>query len=156
MAKMLDRLPENMRSYWQRERPFDMRPVDISRYLTREKTTPVQHVWIKANGRLPDDLSLHQCMLAYASDFTLLDTALIAHGKLLFDQDIQLASLDHALWFHRPFRADEWLLYTQDSPNANGARGLCRGSIFSREGHLIATVAQEGLIRRRESAYMIK
>ena len=156
MAKLLDRLPENMRSYWQRERPFDMRPVDISRYLTREKTTPVQHVWIKANGRLPDDLSLHQCMLAYASDFTLLDTALIAHGKLLFDQDIQLASLDHALWFHRPFRADEWLLYTQDSPNANGARGLCRGSIFSREGHLIATVAQEGLIRRRESAYMIK
>ena len=133
-----------------------MRPVDISRYLTREKVAPVQHVWIKANGRLPDDPSLHQCMLAYASDFTLLDTALIAHGKLLFDQDIQLASLDHALWFHRSFRADEWLLYTQDSPNANGARGLCRGSVFSREGHLIATVAQEGLIRRRESAYLIK
>lgn len=156
MSKLLDRLPENMRSYWQRERPFEMRPVDISRYLTREKTAPVQHVWIKANGTLPDDASLHQCMLAYASDFTLLDTALIAHGKLLFDSDIQLASLDHALWFHRPFRADEWLLYTQDSPNANGARGLCRGSIFSQDGRLIATVAQEGLIRRRESAYLIK
>lgn len=156
MTKMLDRLPENMRSYWQRERPFDMRPVDISRYLTREKTQPVQHVWIRASGRLPDELSLHQCLLAYASDFTLLDTALIAHGKLLFDQDIQLASLDHALWFHRPFRADEWLLYTQDSPNANGARGLCRGSIYSQDGRLIATVAQEGLIRRRESGYMIK
>lgn len=156
MSKLLDKLPQNMRSYWQRERPFEMRPVDISRYLTREKTAPAQHVWIKANGQLPDDPSLHQCMLAYASDFTLLDTALIAHGKLLFDNDIQLASLDHALWFHRPFRADEWLLYTQDSPNANGARGLCRGSVFSQDGRLIATVAQEGLIRRRESAYMIK
>jgi acyl-CoA thioesterase-2 len=156
MTKMLDKLPQNMRTYWQREQPFDMRPVDISRYLTREKTAPAQHVWIKANGTLPDEPSLHQCMLAYASDFTLLDTALIAHGKLLFDSDIQLASLDHALWYHRPFRADEWLLYTQDSPNANGARGLCRGSVFSQDGRLIATVAQEGLIRRRESAYMIK
>jgi acyl-CoA thioesterase-2 len=156
MTKLLDRLPESMRSYWQRERPFDMRPVDISRYLTREKSAPVQHVWIRASGRLPDDPSLHQCLLAYASDFTLLDTALIAHGKLLFDSDIQLASLDHALWFHRPFRADDWLLYTQDSPNANGARGLCRGSIYSRDGQLIATVAQEGLIRRRESAYALK
>jgi len=154
MSKLLDRLPESMRSYWQRERPFDMRPVDISRYLTREKTTPVQHVWIRASGRLPDDLSLHQCLLAYASDFTLLDTALIAHGKLLFDRDIQLASLDHALWFHRPFRADDWLLYTQDSPNANGARGLCRGSVYTRDGHLVATVAQEGLIRRRETAFV--
>jgi acyl-CoA thioesterase-2 len=156
MTKLLDRLPESMRSYWQRERPFDMRPVDISRYLTREKSNPVQHVWIRASGRLPDDPSLHQCLLAYASDFTLLDTALIAHGKLLFDSDIQLASLDHALWFHRPFRADDWLLYTQDSPNANGARGLCRGSIYSRDGQLVATVAQEGLIRRRESAYTLK
>lgn len=154
--KMLDRLPESMRSYWQRERPIDMRPVDISRYLTREKSPPVQYVWIRANGQLPDDPKLHQCVLAYASDFTLLDTALIAHGKLLFDTDIQLASLDHAQWFHRPFRADEWLLYAQDSPNASGARGFCRGSIFSRDGVLVASVAQEGLIRRRQSAYQIK
>ena len=86
-------------------------------------------------------------MLAYASDFTLLDTALIAHGKLLFDSDIQLASLDHALWFHRPFRADEWLLYAQDSPSAHGARGFCRGS-STRDGLLIASVAQEGLMRK--------
>lgn len=156
VEKMLDKFPENMRAYWQRERPVDMRPVDISRYLTREKSAPAQYVWIRANGSLPNDLSLHQCILAYASDFTLLDTALIAHGKLLFDQDIQLASLDHALWFHRPFRADEWLLYAQESPNANGARGLCRGTVFSQDGRLIATVAQEGLIRRRENAYVIK
>ena len=120
-----------MRSYWSRERPIDMRVVDVSRYLTRDKKTPLQHIWIRANGRLPDDPAVHQAVLAYASDFTLLDTALIAHGKLLFDADVQLASLDHALWYHRPFRADEWLLYVQDSPNAYGARGFCRGSIFS-------------------------
>jgi acyl-CoA thioesterase-2 len=154
--KMIDSFPVSMRSYWQRERPIDMRPVDISRYLTREKSAPAQHVWIRANGRLPDDPKLHQCILAYASDFTLLDTALIAHGKLLFDSDIQLASLDHALWFHRPFRADEWLLYAQDSPSATAARGFCRGSIFSRDGRLVASVAQEGLIRRRQSDFVPK
>jgi acyl-CoA thioesterase-2 len=93
-------------------------------------------------------------VLAYASDFTLLDTALIAHGKLLFDADVQLASLDHALWYHRPFRADEWLLYVQDSPSAYGARGFCRGSIFTREGTLIASVVQEGLMRQRRSAFV--
>ena len=87
-------------------------------------------------------------MLAYASDFTLLDTALIAHGKLLFDTDIQLASLDHAMWFHRPFRADDWLLYAQDSTFAGGARGFCRGSIYTRDGTLVASVTQEGLMRQ--------
>lgn len=156
MAKFIDRLPENMRNYWRRERPVDMRPVDVSRYLGREKQQPIQHIWIRANGTLPDDPKVHQCVLAYASDFTLLDTALIAHGKLLFDSDIQLASLDHALWFHRPFRADEWLLYSQDSPNAHGARGFCRGSVYTREGRLIASVAQEGLIRRRDTAFVLK
>jgi acyl-CoA thioesterase-2 len=105
---------------------------------------------------LPDDLALHQCVLAYASDFTLLDTALIAHGKLLFDPAIQLASLDHAMWLHRPFRADDWLLYAQDSPNAFAARGFCRGSFFDRQGRLIASVAQEGLIRPRTTAFVVK
>ncbi len=152
MGRMIDKLPEGMRKYWSRERPIDMRPVDISRYLSRDTQSPAQHIWMRANGRLPDDPSLHQCVLAYASDFTLLDTALIAHGKLLFDPDLQLASLDHALWFHRPFRADEWLLYTQDSPNAHGARGFCRGSVFSRDGKLVASVAQEGLIRQRQTS----
>ena len=130
-AKLLAHLPENMRSYWERERPIEMRPVDVSRYFAREKRAPEQMVWMRASGRLPDAFPLHQCVLAYASDFTLLDTALIAHGKLMFDKDIQLASLDHALWFHRPFRADEWLLYAQDSPSSHGARGFCRGSMSS-------------------------
>ena len=151
LTHLLKNLPENMRSYWERERPIELRPVDVTRYLNREKSAPAQHVWMRANGRLPDDPRLHQCVLAYASDFTLLDTALIAHGKLLFDTDLQLASLDHALWLHRPFRADDWLLYSQDSPSAHGARAFCRGSVFTRSGTIVASVAQEGLVRQRQS-----
>ena len=154
-AKLIKHLPENMRSYWERERPIEMRPVDVSRYLDRVKRQPQQHIWMRASGTLPDALPLHQCVLAYASDFTLLDTALIAHGKLSFDPDIQLASLDHAMWFHRPFRADEWLLYAQDSPNAFGARGFSRGSVFTRDGMLIASVTQEGLMRRAATSYLL-
>lgn len=156
MAAYLDKLPDAMRSYWARERPVDLRPVDFSRYLSREPSEPKQYIWLKANGSLGDDPKLHQCVLAYASDFTLLDTALIAHGKLLFDQDIQLASLDHALWFHRPFRADEWLLYAQDSPNGSGSRGFCRGAFYDRSGRLVASSAQEGLIRARTTAFVVK
>ena len=152
--QFLSRLPDNMKSYWERERPIEMRPVDVSRYFARQKRAALQCTWMRASGRLPDAFPLHQCVLAYASDFTLLDTALIAHGKLMFDKDVQLASLDHALWFHRPFRADEWLLYAQDSPSAHGARGFCRGSIFTRDGLLVASVAQEGLMRPRTSAFV--
>jgi acyl-CoA thioesterase-2 len=154
--KILSRLPRMIRHYWERERPIEMRPVDISRYLDRKTRIPQQQIWIRANGRLPDCDPLHKCVLAYASDFTLLDTALIAHGKRLFDSNILLASLDHALWFHRPFRADEWLLYVQHSPSASAARGFCRGSVFSREGTLIASVTQEGLIRQRKTKFVVK
>jgi acyl-CoA thioesterase-2 len=153
-ARLIDELPESMRAYWESERPIELRPLDVSRYFARENRAPEQSVWMRATGPLPDDLPLHQCILAYASDFSLLDTALIAHGKLMFDKDIQLASLDHALWFHRPFRADDWLLYVQDSPSSHGARGFCRGSIFTRAGMLVASVAQEGLMRARTSAYV--
>ena len=156
MHRLTDTMPENMRSYWQRAQPVDLRPVDVSRYLAREPQPARQSIWLKANGTLPEDPALHQCVLAYASDFTLLDTALIAHGKLLFDEDVQLASLDHALWLHRPFRADEWLLYVQDSPSASGARGFCRGSFFTRDGCLVASAAQEGLIRKRQTAFVVK
>jgi len=156
IGQMIDRLPESMRSYFDRELPIDMRVTDVTRYLSREKKSPQQNIWIRANGPLPDDPVLHQAVLAYASDFTLLDTALIAHGKLLFDTDVQLASLDHALWYHRPFRADEWMLYVQDSPSASGARGFCRGSIYTRDGSLVASVAQEGLMRKRRSEFVPK
>ncbi len=156
MEKFIDKLPESMRKYWKKKHPVDMRPVDVSRYMNREKHAPQQNTWIRANGTLPDDPNMHQAVLAYASDFTLLDTSLIAHGKLMFDQDIQLASLDHALWFHRQFRADDWLLYAQESPSAAGARGFCRGHVFSRNGKLVASVAQEGLVRKRETAFVLK
>ena len=106
-------------------------------------------MWIRASARLPDDPGIHQFVLAYASDMTLLDSSLIPHGRTVFDRSIQAASLDHALWFHRPFRADDWLLYAHDTPSASGARGFSRGLIFSRDGTLVASVAQEGLVRER-------
>jgi len=151
-----DRLPESLRNFWTRDTPIEFKPVDPSRYLKSEVRAPRHMVWLRAAGTLPDIAGLHPCVLAYASDYTLLDTALIAHGKLIFEPDIQLASLDHAVWFHRPFRADEWLLYAQDSPSAAGARDFCRGTFFTRDGRLVASTAQEGLIRKRETAFLIK
>ena len=145
-------VPADIGNYWRQDRPIEMRPVDVSRYLERGKGEPEQAIWMRATGTLPDAFPLHQCVLAYASDFTLLDTALIAHGKLMFDRDLQMASLDHALWFHRPFRADEWLLYVQDSPSSQHGRGVCRGSVFTKSGVLVASVMQEGLIRQRLEA----
>ncbi len=141
--------PDYVRRYWERERPIELRPVDLRHHLGRESLDPAQHVWIRTTGRLPDDPEIHRCVLAYASDMTLLDTALFPHGRMVFDPDLQAASLDHAMWFHRPFRADDWLLYAEDSPSASGGRGFNRGSLFSRDGVLVASVAQEGLIRVR-------
>lgn len=151
-----DKLPENLRSYWQRDRPFEFRPVDFTRYVERANAIPRQDIWVRASAAVADDANLHRVLLAYASDFTLLDTALIAHGKLAFDTDIQLASIDHALWLHGPVRADEWLLYSQESSFAGGARGYCTGKLFTRGGQLVASVAQEGLIRQRETAFALK
>jgi acyl-CoA thioesterase-2 len=148
---LIDRLPEPVKAYWQRERPIEIRPVDLSRYLSPENRAPSQQVWIRATGQLGDDQSLHQCVLAYASDFTLLDTALSAHGRFVFDPRLMLASLDHALWFHRKLRADDWLLYAQDSPISGAGRAFCRGMLFTREGELVASTAQEGLLRERST-----
>jgi len=145
--KFLKVAPENVRRYWERERPIEMRPIDLTHYFSDKKLPPAQHVWVRATGALPDDPRIHQCVLAYASDMTLLDTSLFPHGKSVFSPDIQPASLDHAMWFHQPFRADEWLLYAEDSPSASGGRGMNRGMLFTRDGKLIASTAQEGLIR---------
>ncbi|MHB8886368.1 MAG: acyl-CoA thioesterase II [Methylovirgula sp.] len=143
-------VPEAMRRWFEStNRAIEIRPVDPLRYLGRGAPTPAQYVWLKAANRLPDDQEIHNAVLAYLSDMSLLDTALVAHKRTLFDPDLQVASLDHALWFHRPFRADEWLLYAQDSPNTGGARGLTRGLIYAYDGSLVASVAQEGLIRLR-------
>jgi acyl-CoA thioesterase-2 len=142
--------PEPIKAYWARERPIELRPVSLKRYMTREKLEPQQQTWFRATARLPDDPAIHKCVLAYASDMLLIDTALFPHGRSIFDRDVQGASLDHAMWFHRPFRADDWLLYAMDSPSASGARGFARGAIFAADGSLVASVAQEGLMRVRK------
>jgi len=149
LQDLLPKLPEPIQRYWRRDRPVEMRPVDVRQYVSAEPREPQRSVWVRSNLDLSDDIGLHKCVLAYASDFFLLDTSLAPHSRNLFDPRMMMASLDHSLWFHRSFRADEWLLYTMDSPSASGARGFCRGSIFRRDGTLIASVAQEGLIRER-------
>jgi len=147
--KIANRIPSEFRQHFLRQRPIEIRPVDPRDLLEPKKLPPKQAVWVRAVGKLPDDLSLQQCVLAYASDMTLLDTGLMPHGISWFSGQLQIASLDHAMWFHGSFRADEWLLYVQDSPSASGARGFNRGLIYTREGKLVASVVQEGLIRLR-------
>ncbi|MBU6298844.1 MAG: acyl-CoA thioesterase II [Alphaproteobacteria bacterium] len=148
-AKVIDRLPEELRAWFSRPRPIETRPVDPREYFSPDKRPPHEMLWIRATGALPDDLPLHQCLLAYASDMSLLDTGLLPHGIGWFDNKVQMASLDHAMWFHRPFRVDDWLLYVQDSPSASGARSFNRGLLYTRDGKLVASVAQEGLMRPR-------
>ncbi len=147
--RLLAQMSDPVRRYYERERPIELRPVEYGRYLGEKLEGDRFHIWIRATGRLPDEPAIHQCVLAYASDMTLLDTALVPLGKTVFNEDIMAASLDHALWFHRPFRADEWLLYAQDSPNLGGSRGFARGLIFASDGALVASVVQEGLLRQR-------
>ncbi len=150
MAKYIDQLPEAVRRYWSRERPIEMRHVEPRYLAKRPPSEPAQNIWFRASSKLPDNVDIHQAVLAFASDFSLLDTSLIAHGTSIFNPKIQVASLDHAIWFHRPFKADEWLLYSQDSPSSSGSRGFNRGNIFNLDGELIASTAQEGLIRKHD------
>lgn len=141
--------PENIRKYWERPRPIEIRPVSLKHYFSPEKLEPAQNVWVRATGPIPPERHLQAAILAYLSDMTLLDTSLYAHGTSIFAHDLQVASLDHSMWFHRPCVLDDWLLYSQDSPSASGARGMTRGSLFTRSGELVASVAQEGLIRKK-------
>lgn len=149
IAGFIDQVPENVRRYWGRERPIELRPVSLTHYVSREKLPPRQDVWLRATGPVPTDRGIQAALLAYLSDMTLLDTSLFAHGRSIFDPALQVASLDHAMWFHRSDPLDDWLLYTQDSPNTSGGRGFTRGALYNRKGTLIASVAQEGLIRPR-------
>jgi acyl-CoA thioesterase II len=143
----LERLGPDLAEWLVRERPIDSRPVEDPRWLDPTPREPQQDVWIRANGDLPDAPLIHECVVAYASDLTLLDTAMFPHAISYREQHYMIASLDHAMWFHRPFRADEWLLYHQTSPTASRARGLAQGSLFCQDGTLAVTVIQEGLIR---------
>lgn len=141
-------VPEPIKRYWERDRPIEFRPVSLKHYVSREKLPPQQYVWVRSSNPLPNDRALQKCALAYMSDMTLLDTSLFAHGRNMFTGKIQMASLDHAMWFHTSFDARQWMLYAQDSPSSCNARGFCRGSFYSIDGKLIASVAQEGLIRK--------
>jgi acyl-CoA thioesterase-2 len=139
--------------YFMRENPIEMRhvgPLTVEAERDPALISTRSMVWLRANGELPDDPLLHVCLMTYASDMTLLDTVLLAHGVSWGDGVVTGASLDHAMWFHRPFRADRWLLYVQDTPTASGARGLARGEVYTQEGELVVSVVQEGLLRRRE------
>jgi acyl-CoA thioesterase-2 len=150
IAPLTEKKRKRLQSVFERLQPIEFRPLDLARYAplaAGEVREPRQSLWIRISGALPDDPAVHRAALAYLSDMTLLDTALVAHGHTVSDGHFRIASLDHALWLHRPCRADDWLLYVQDSPNAYGARGLTRGLIYTRAGVLAASVAQEGLMR---------
>jgi acyl-CoA thioesterase-2 len=144
-----DQVPEKFRRFFLRARPIEIRPVNPRNWFAPDRMEPHQHSWFRVVAPLPDDLALHRAMLAYASDMTLLGTCLLPHGVSWMTGEVQTASLDHAIWLHEPFRFDEWLLYTTDSPWAGHARGFNRGRIYARDGRLVASVAQEGLIRLR-------
>jgi acyl-CoA thioesterase-2 len=144
-----DRLPEKLRAMATAERPIEIRPVQPRDPLRPKAVEPLRHLWYRTIDKLPDDASLHRYLLAYASDFSFLGTAMDPHGVSWLSPGMHVASLDHVMWFHRPFRFDDWLLYVVDSPSASGSRGLVRGRFFDRNGKLIASCAQEGLIRQR-------
>ncbi|MGY0618777.1 acyl-CoA thioesterase II [Lysobacter sp. A378] len=145
--KVMATLPIKIQRWLSREGPFEFRHVYPRDELNPPKRPPHQQVWFRLTERVGDAPELHHALLAYASDFQLLGTATFPHGISYYQPNVQMASLDHALWFHRPFRADEWLLYSIDSPSAQGSRGLARGQIFDRGGRLVASTSQEGLIR---------
>ncbi len=152
MAKVWDKLPDELKQVVPGARPIDVRHVDAPTYLGGKPRRGSSQVWMRADGELPDDRCLHQCILTYATDISLLDNILRPHGRLGQLGPMMVASIDHAIWFHRPLRVDSWLLYVQDSPAAFGARGFARGVLYTQSGQLVASVAQEGLMRPTQIA----
>jgi acyl-CoA thioesterase-2 len=146
-ASLRPAVPQRLVRFFSRQRPFEFRFVESPDFSTPGQHEPIKHVWFRAVDTLPDDDNLHNVMLAYASDFHLVTTVLNPHEIAYHSEKVQMASLDHGMWFHRPVRVDDWLLYAMDSPSTSGARGLARGQIFDRAGRLVASTAQEGLIR---------
>ncbi len=144
---VLEKLPEKLRRWLEIERPFEFRPVQQYNPLAPVACEPVRQIWMRAVDKLPDDDALHRCLLAYISDYWLLDTSTMPHGSSFLRGNLIMASIDHAIWFHRAARVDDWLLYCLDSPSSSGARGFARGSFYTLTGVLVASTAQEGLIR---------
>jgi acyl-CoA thioesterase-2 len=149
---LLERLPERVRRFFEQPRPFEFRMVQNIDFVHPQPAPPQRQVWFRAVAALPADEMLHRRLLAYVSDFFLLDTATLPHGTSFLQPSIIMASIDHAMWFHRPLRVDDWLLYAMESPSASGARGFVRASVFARDGRLVASAAQEGLVRTRKDA----
>jgi len=147
--KWMENAPDEAKAWMSKPRPIEMRPVILDDWMNRKPREPFDNVWIRATGPVTDNVIVQQSIMAYASDMSLLDTALLPHGRS-WQSPIQMASLDHAMWFHHPFKMDDWLLYAQDSPSASGARGFNRGALYTRDGNLVASVVQEGLMRPRE------
>jgi acyl-CoA thioesterase-2 len=148
LRPMVDRLPERVKRFVEKPRPFEFRMVQpLPNLIEPSKHPPARQVWFRLPDKIPDDESLHRRLLAYVSDYYLLDTAVLPHGMSFLSAKAVMASIDHAMWFHRSLRVDDWLLYALDSPSASGARGFGRGSVFARDGRLVASTAQEGLIR---------
>ncbi len=150
VQRIADTLPPAIRKLAMGDRPLEIRPIHPQNPLKPRKEAPRRNAWYRAIHALPDDPQLHRSLLAYASDFTFLSTSMYPHGVSWMTPGMQVASLDHAMWFHRPFRMDQWLLYTVESPSASGARGLVRGQFYTQEGTLVASTIQEGLIRNRK------
>jgi len=148
--KVQDKIPEAIRDKILCDKPIEIRPVNPMNPFATTKKEPKRYVWFKAINKMPDDLAIHKCMLAYASDFGLVSTSLYPHAHTFWESSMQVASLDHAMWFHRDFRMDDWLLYVMESPNASNSRGLNHGNIFTQKGELVASTTQEGLIRHRK------
>jgi acyl-CoA thioesterase-2 len=144
-----DKLPEAVRARAAMPRPVEIRPVEPRDPFAPKVQKPLRRLWYRAVDRMPDDPALHRYLLAYASDFSFLGTALDPHGVSFMTPGMQVTSIDHAIWFHRPFRVDEWLLYDVESPSTAGARGIVRGRFFDRAGRLVASTVQEGLVRKR-------
>ena len=151
-AQLLERLPERVRRFFEQPRPFEFRMVQSIDYLHPQPAAPERQIWFRAVDALADDEMLHRRLLAYVSDFFLLDTATLPHGTSFLKPTLVMASIDHALWFHRALRVDDWLLYAMESPSASGARGFARASVFARDGRLVASAAQEGLVRSRKDS----
>jgi len=143
----VEKLPPRMQRMLTRQRPFEVRPVELPYFLNNKTKEPIKHAWIRVKGSIPKDFQLHQALLAYISDYNLLTTAILPHGTNFMQNRFQMASLDHAMWFHKTCLVNEWMLFAYDSPRSSGARGFATGYIFSQGGILIASMAQEGLMR---------
>jgi acyl-CoA thioesterase-2 len=146
----VEKLPPRMQRMLTRQRPFEVRPVELPYFLNNKTKEPIKHAWIRVKGSIPKDFQLHQALLAYISDYNLLTTAILPHGTNFMQNRFQMASLDHAMWFHKTCLVNEWMLFAYDSPRSSGARGFATGYIFSQGGILIASMAQEGLMRIRK------